>query len=144
MLLVAAEAHCFSGNRVSGSFSALPLLSPSSLKCFFCLTPLHQHAGTHCFCTVGVGNLQRGFPALLFRPKSLQSSIATWIKKKERKKETSTLLFSKPSQCIKRLFAWSSHIFPFSPSSGNPCAPRPWSLDMFPSHSSLVCKDLIH
>lgn len=66
-------------------FFALPLLLPLSLKCFFCLSPLHQHAGTQCFCTVGVGNLRRGFPALLFRLKSLQFSIATWIKKKKKK-----------------------------------------------------------
>lgn len=82
LLPVAKTLTVFLGNRILCASFALPLLLPLSLKCFFCLSPLHQHAGTQCFCTVGVGNLRRVFPALLFRLKSLQFSIATWIKKK--------------------------------------------------------------
>lgn len=85
LLLVIAKTLMFFWEPYTLCFFALPFLLPLSLKCFFCLSPLHQHAGTQCFCTVGVGNLRRGFPALLFRLKSLQFSIATWIKKKKKK-----------------------------------------------------------
>lgn len=67
-------------------YFTLSLFPPPFLKCFFCLSPLHQHEGTQCFCTVGVGNLRRGFSSTAFRLKSLQSSIATWIKKKKKER----------------------------------------------------------
>lgn len=60
-------------------FFTLPLLPPLFLEVFLLFVSITPVRGTPRFCTVGVGNLQRGFPALLFRLKSLQSSIATWI-----------------------------------------------------------------
>lgn len=104
----------------STSSSAPPRLS---LKYFFCLSPLHPCAVTQCFCTVGACNLWRGFPASLFRLKSLQSSIATWIWK------TSTLLFSGLSGCKKRLFSCFL-LFIYGPG----CT--------LPLHLTLVCLDL--
>lgn len=141
LLDIAKTLTVFLGTTSSLLFHP-PFLPPLSLKCFFCLSPLHQRAGTQCFRTVGVGNLRRGFPALLFRLKSLQSSIATWIKREE--EETSTLLFSKLSMYKEAICLVLPHLLLPSLLWQPLLILLLVSLDVFPSYPNLVCMVLIY